>query len=186
MFAREFGNFRTFIFSGRIVFLIVHYLPDQTIQPGEFEDGIFLVRFLVEKVFVPVQDHAELRAPIADVIVAYHVMAQESQRAAERVADDRRADVAHVHGLGHVGSGKIDDVGPRSLDQRDPQARMLEGVVQQPNEPFVSKAKVDESRPGDLGRMTNVGHVQVAENICRHVSGRALKRLAKGMAKFAW
>ena len=51
---------------------------------------------------------------------------------------------------------------------------MLESVVQQSNEPFVFQAQIDESRAGDFGRMANVGHVQVAENICRHVSGRAL------------
>ena len=103
-------------------FLILDYLPHQPIQPGEFLDGIFFVCFRVEKMFVSVKDHAELRAPIADVIVAYHLVAQETQRAAQGVADDRRADVAHVHGLGHVGGGKVDHVSPRAFDGLDAQS----------------------------------------------------------------
>ena len=63
-----------------------------------------------------------MRAPIADMIVACNLMAEKEQDAAQGVADDRGADVAHVHGLGHVGGGIVDDKGPRAFDRGDPQS----------------------------------------------------------------
>ena len=100
--------------AGGMLFLIVHHLPDQPIQPGEFLDRILPIGFGVEKMFVAVEDHAELRAPVADVVVADDLVAEESQRAAKRVADHRRADVADVHRLGHVRGGKVDHVSARA------------------------------------------------------------------------
>ena len=51
-------------------------------------------------------------------------MAEEPQHAAQGVADDRGADVAHVHGLGHVGGRVVDHVGPRRRDRRHAQPRI--------------------------------------------------------------
>mmetsp|Transcript_27963 Transcript_27963/g.61269 ORF Transcript_27963/g.61269 Transcript_27963/m.61269 type:complete len:241 (-) Transcript_27963:699-1421(-) len=47
--------------------------------------------------------HAELRAPVAHVVDALHLVPAERQQTAERVADDGRTQVAHVHLLGHIG-----------------------------------------------------------------------------------
>ncbi|MNN18549.1 hypothetical protein D3C81_1317610 [compost metagenome] len=48
------------------------------------------------------QQHAELGAPVADVVLADHRVAEELQHAADGVADDGRAQVADVHFLGQV------------------------------------------------------------------------------------
>jgi hypothetical protein len=47
-------------------------------------------------------EHAEGRAPVADVVLADDGVADELQHAHQRVADDRGAQVADVHLLGHV------------------------------------------------------------------------------------
>ncbi|MNJ57189.1 hypothetical protein D3C77_527680 [compost metagenome] len=48
------------------------------------------------------QQHAELGAPVADMVLPDHVVAEEGQHARDGVADDGRAQVADVHFLGQV------------------------------------------------------------------------------------
>ena len=78
---------------------------------------------------VAVKDHAELRAPVADVIVADHVVAGELQHPAQRVADHRRADMADVHRLGDVGGREVDHEGSRPGDRGDAQPRIARAAV---------------------------------------------------------
>ena len=47
--------------------------------------------------------HAERRAPVADVVLPDDGVTGEVEHAGQRVADDRRPQVADVHLLGHVG-----------------------------------------------------------------------------------
>ena len=55
------------------------------------------------------QDHSELCAPIANVVVRDHFVAEESRDAAQRITNDGRADVADVHGFGDIRGGEIHD-----------------------------------------------------------------------------
>ena len=64
---------------------------------------IGLIGLGIDEMLVAVKDHPELRAPIADVVITNHPVANEAERAVERVADDGRADMADVHRLGHIG-----------------------------------------------------------------------------------
>ena len=48
---------------------------------------MLLKRRIVGKVLVAIDDHAELRAPIAQVIVADHSMAEKPEDAIQGVAD---------------------------------------------------------------------------------------------------
>jgi hypothetical protein len=52
---------------------------------------------------VPRDQHAKLRAPVADVILANDLVAKETQHAGEDVADNRCAQMADVHLFGNVG-----------------------------------------------------------------------------------
>ena len=58
-----------------------------------------------------VNNHSELGAPVADVVVRDDLETQEPRNAGERVADDRRANVADVHRLGDVRRREIDHHG---------------------------------------------------------------------------
>ena len=53
--------------------------------------------------------HAELRAPVADVVLADDLVALELDHAAERVADDGAAQVSDVHLLGDVRARVVHD-----------------------------------------------------------------------------
>ena len=85
----------------------------QAIQPGQLGHGIGGVSGLVAGVLPAPEDHAELRAPVAQVVVADHLMAQGREDPGQAVADHGRADVPHVHRLGDVGRGEVDDDRPR-------------------------------------------------------------------------
>ena len=53
--------------------------------------------------------HAERTAPVADVVLADHVVAEELEHPHQRVADHGRAEVAGVHLLGDVRRRVVDD-----------------------------------------------------------------------------
>ena len=57
----------------------------------------------------PARPHTRPHTRAHDVVQAQHVGAAELKRAAERVAKDGRPQVTHVHLLGHVGRGEVDD-----------------------------------------------------------------------------
>ncbi len=114
---------------------------------------------------VAVDDHAELRAPVAEVVVADRPMAKEAERAAEGVADHGRADMADVHRLGHVGSGVIDHVGPRRRCRLDAQARIVDRGRKLLDEPRIPQPQIDEARPGDFRRVAEVGHVEPGDDL---------------------
>src|SRR6266566_22794 len=78
------------------------------ISANQLGNGIAFQRFQIEQIFPTPDDHAELRPPIADVIVANNVVAEEFRDAREGVAQESAADVTDMHRLGHVGRTEID------------------------------------------------------------------------------
>ena len=86
--------------------VLVGQRADLPIKPGQLLDRGPAVRLAVQEMLVAVKDHAELRAPVADVIVADHFVAGEPQHPPQGVADHGGADMADVHRLGDVG-GRI-------------------------------------------------------------------------------
>ena len=81
------------------------------VHPLQLLDRRGLQRFGFEEMPVPHDQDAELRAPVAEMVVRDHPVSKESVHPVERIADDRRADMPDVHGLGHVGAGVVDDHG---------------------------------------------------------------------------
>ena len=63
------------------------------VEPRQFANGVGGVRGIVAVVLVTVDENAELRAPVAEVVVADHGMPEEPQDSYERVADDRASQV---------------------------------------------------------------------------------------------
>ena len=78
------------------------------VNADQLRNRIALQRRAIEQIFPAVNHHPELRAPIADMIVADDVVAEEGGDARERVAEHGAADVADVHRLGDVGRAEID------------------------------------------------------------------------------
>jgi len=110
----------------------------------------------------PVQagrQHPELGAPVADVVLADDVVAEELERPADGVADDRAAEVPDVHLLGEVGMGVIDDDGLAFGRFGQAEALVGQAARQLVGEPAPLQADVDEAGPGDVGALGEVGEV---------------------------
>src|SRR6185312_5372412 len=71
---------------------------DDFVEAFEFGDGVLFERGAIEDLFPAEEQLAELRAPIADVVINDDVVAEQAESALKRVADAGRADVADVHG----------------------------------------------------------------------------------------
>ena len=97
-------------FGRRISALIdfVKLVPFSANRHRRFRDAC-----TVENLFPVQAAFPELRAPVADVVVADDAMAEQAQRALERIADAGGADVADVHRLGDVRRTEIEDDGFR-------------------------------------------------------------------------
>ena len=98
-------------------------------------------------------EHAEGRAPVPDVVLPDDVVAQVLERAGEGVADDRGAEVADVHLLGDVGRGVVDrDVLPLLERARQPARRPRHRCSSEAIHAS-AKRQVDEARTAHLDRL---------------------------------
>jgi hypothetical protein len=108
---------------------------------------------VVELAFVGPDQLAELRAPVADVVVANDAGAAEGEQPADRLADHGRTQMADVHLLRGVGRTVIDDPGLAALGRSSGGAggeRLAAGVGDQPGlERGGLGGEIDETRSGD-------------------------------------
>ena len=76
---------------------------DLFVDALHFGQGVLLIRRPVKKRTIADNQHAELGAPVAQMIVRLHRVAAKTQHPAERVAQDGGTNMTDVHGFGHVG-----------------------------------------------------------------------------------
>jgi len=100
--------------------------------------------------------HAELASPVADVVLCDHLVAERAQHPVEAVTDDRRAQVADVHLLGHVGRRVVDDHALGISHRHDARPRIGELVGYGRSQYVGPDPEVDEARPGHLGGFAQV------------------------------
>ena len=81
----------------------------ELVHPLELRDRLRLQGFLVSPLAHPDDQQPKLSAPIAQVIVAHHVVTNERQNPRDRIADDRRTQVPNMHLLGDVRAREVDD-----------------------------------------------------------------------------
>ena len=116
-------------------------------------------------------NESHLQAPVAQVHVADHLVADEAADPHDALSDDRGAEVADVERFGHVGTTVIDD---------DP-ARSPDGVTTQPFIPvyflyvggdeFVFKLDIDESRSGEGQAIEHFRRRDGFHHVLRDLSG---------------
>ncbi len=124
---------------------------DVAIDPHQFGDGIGCKSLVVEQGFPAVQDHSELRAPVADVVVGDDLEAEKAGDAADGISEDGRADVADVHRLGDVRRGEIDNHTLAFSRFRGSEARVLDELFGVAGVGFREDREIDEARAIDLG-----------------------------------
>ena len=151
----------------------------------EVGDGEVLALLVGEKLAVALDEDAELRAPVAEVVVGYHVVAERAEDPVYRAADDGRADVADVHLLRGVWRGVVDYDLLASAILRDA-ARRLGVESREPGvEPAAGNRQVEEPGACDLDLLEDVvalerlGHFRA--NLAR-VGVRLLRELERVVA----
>src|SRR5205823_6925873 len=93
--------------------------------------------------------HPELRAPVAEMVLPDHGSAEEGEDPGQGVADHRASEVADVHLLGDVGLRVLDQGHPRVTGPHA-QAGVPGPPRQLPDDGAVSERQVYEAGPGEL------------------------------------
>ena len=153
--------------------------PHMQIESNHLADRIGIEQVNVAKVLVAVQQHAELRAPVAEVVVGDEVMAEESQQLRQRVADDRAAQMADVQRLGDVRRRVIDDEGLRRRGRDDAEPFVVGDRLQLLGQPFALEPQIDEAGPGDFGLFEHVAEIEPADDL----GGDVARLLAEDLAE---
>ncbi len=131
--------------------ILLRLLMEAHIELGHLLDRVAGHQFLIAPILVSVDHLAELRPPVADVIVSDHPVAQTRVDIIKRLPDDGRAEMPHVHRLGDVDRGIVDD---HRLALSQPAASVFFSLIQDGEHILVQRdgidIKIDESRPGHL------------------------------------
>jgi hypothetical protein len=123
-------------------------------------DGIAREGLLIENGLPPVENHAELGAPVPDVIVGDDLVPHKCGDACETVADDRAADVADVHRFGNVRRAEIDNNRLRIPDARDIEALVGADGVQFACQRVIADGEVQEARAVHADLLAQTGYVE--------------------------
>ena len=78
------------------------------IEAEQFPDGVLCVGLAIQPGVIRVQERAELRAPVAQMIVPDRLVAGKLVQLVQRRADDRGPQVSHRHLPGHIGRREVD------------------------------------------------------------------------------
>ena len=146
----------------------------EAVQVADGEPGHGLGLTEVDQVL---DQHPEGRPPVADVVAAHHGVAEQSERAAERVTDHRRAQVADVHLLGHVGCGVVHHAHP-SLRVRRYAERLVRGHgIELGDERVGGDRDVDEPWSGHLKVGNQASGVDAGDDLLGDLPGIAPQSL---------
>lgn len=155
-------------------------LVGEDIDALEFVHGGGFQGLGIEKMPVAHDEDAELGAPVPEMVVPEHGVAEGAVNALEGVADDGRADVGDVHGLGDVGGRVVQDdrfavAGPGHAEE----GVGLEGF-EMAREGVVGQGQVDEAGAGDLGPGEQAGGVEPGGGLFGDGAGRLAENLGGG------
>ena len=144
---------------------------DLFVDALHFGQGVLLIRRPVKKRTIADNQHAELGAPVAQMIVRLHRVAAKTQHPAERVAQDGGTNMTDVHGFGHVGGAEVDDDGFRAGGRVNPQVVVLGDGQQGLPQPVRVKTEIDKARPGNLPACRNLVRVEPRHNGLGQLAG---------------
>ena len=122
----------------------------------EVGNGEVVALLLREQLTVALDEDAELRAPVAQVVVGDDVVAKGAEDAVDRVADDGGTDVADVHLLRGVRRRVVDDDLLARTRLGDAQHRLAVQVGETPGQPGGGDGDVEEAGAGELDLLDEV------------------------------
>ena len=98
----------------------------------------------------PIDNHAKLGSPIAQMIITDHPMSQEAGNTTDRIAYHGRTNVAHMHRLGDVGGRIINHQATGLAHCGDPQPFIMPHFCQLIDEPAILQPQVNETGTSDF------------------------------------
>ena len=119
-------------------FVIVHDATNNSVDPTEFLHRLISIGLHIDEMPIAVDDHAELRAPIAEMIVRDYFVPDETENSGKSVANDRRANMADVHRLGDIRRRIVNDNRFRVFFERDAKALVISSLCDLMFQPFIS------------------------------------------------
>ena len=113
--------------------------------------------------------------------VAERAVARRTEQPPQRIADDRRAQVADMHRLGDVGTAIVEDHGLCRL-RLDAEPLVFRQAIEVRGEEFIGQRKVHEPRPRQryVAQFAGVLRQQLPANLFRDFPGIAFERLRHG------
>ena len=137
-------------------------------QIGEFG---MLIAFLLVQIG---DKHAELRAPIAHVIVADNIVPRKFERPRDRVTDNCATQMTYVHLLRQVWMRIVDDDLLGLKGHRPAQALVGKHPPHSFGQPLALQRDIDKTRAGNLHRLSHIRDIQLGEDFGRQFARVAL------------
>ena len=128
----------------------IEHRPRLLVEAVEVAEREVLGRTLLAQVDQVLDQHPERCAPVADVVLADDVVAEEVEHAHQGIADQRGAQVPDVHLLGDVRRRVVDDHGLRRRDRSDAEAVVAGHLGEMGGEELGSERHVHETGSGNL------------------------------------
>ena len=137
------------------------------IQPFGNRTDIVAQRLAVAQMRRPGED-IDLPPGIVDVIFAHDPVARPFEQAAQRIADDCTAAMAHMHRAGRIGGDIFDIDRPPVAQRRAAIVVALGGDRQQFAAPRIGRqAQIDKARTGDFGGVDVGFTLQMLDDLLR-------------------
>ena len=152
---------------------------DELVNPLHFIERVGLEAGGVQGGLPPGQQHAELGAPIPEVIVGNDIVPQQPQHARQGIAEDGGTDMADMHRFGGVGGTEVDNHRARLGSLFEEQVPALRGGLQRPGQGGRIKAEIQEASPGDLDRLAPAGQIELGDHCGGQVARIHLPRLGQ-------
>ena len=135
------------------------------VKPFEFGNGIAFEFGAIQTLFPAEQQFSKLRAPIADVVVADDTMAEQAQRALQRVADPVERMWPTCIGLATFGELKSMTTvfGCAAFGKK--QMFAARGGFQRLRQDGIFQPEIQEAGTGDLHLFANIRNIEFRNNI---------------------
>ena len=130
-------------------------------------------------------EHAERRAPVADVVLAHNLVAFELEHARESIAHDGCAQVPHVHFLRDVRRRVVDHDRLGLIRAAHAETVIAVQVASLCRDPFGLERDVEEAGAGNLGRLGNIVELHLLKDLLGEVAWLRAKFLRESHRRVA-
>ena len=138
---------------------------DGFVKAFHLSERIGLETRRIEQGFPTDQQHAKLRAPVAEVIVRDDLVAQEAERACQRITQDGRSDMTDVHRLGHVRRTEIHHHGPRLRGWVKEEVFSARGGLQGFGQHRWFEAEIEKAGARSLDFLTTIADLKFGDHV---------------------